>query len=588
MEKVKNMGFKNKHLLVNVLFLLLSLASLVVYFNGKFGLVQAELVLLVLLTLTLATYFFVRKSYLNPFQELKMAVQSPENEEQDGVQAFLESHQSMAHNISSATEFIRKIEKGNLDEAEINTASGALGASLVSMKEHLKNISLQEKERIWNSEGLARFSDILRANDADIRTLGLNVLSFLTKYIKANQAALFAIQEDGYEECMEMVACYAFDKKKYLSKTILKGQGLVGRAWIEQDTIYMTQVPQNYVEITSGLGQANPSCILIVPLKFNEEVYGVIELASFSSIPKYQIEFIEKVSENLASTISMVKVNERTRKLLEESQEMTEQMRAQEEEMRQNLEELTATQEELQRKEAELDKKLKEALKEIELSQVNQQLNEIALQIEHSIESSKGDLKFLSNVPPVQGLVRAMANNNFDSQSNSSYEDWIERMDTIFRNFLLNKELFQSITFTNEEGTTIYELSFVNRKLQERTIKDGLSYQDQEIFVNTAKLQKAEVYVGQVKELSAKTIVMEFGIPIFNEQNRLKGTILVHLFTQSIIEGIKSKEDGENFFGLFTSEGICIYGHNRPANIGLKKVVVTNQKQNLSLTIMHQ
>ena len=585
-EEVK--VYSKKYNIVNALFFILAVAIMGLYFSGKYLSVPQEYALVILSVLTVIIYAYIRINYLNPFNKLRKAINSPENNGKDEVESFIESYRLMQKHIDSATGFIRKIEKGNLEEAETETADNELGASLLSMKEHLKRISAEEKERIWISEGLAKFSELLRAGNADIDALGLKVLSFLTKYIQANQGALFIIQDQDSEEYLELAACYAYDKKKFLEKKILKGQGLAGRAWIEQDTIYLTKVPQNYVEITSGLGNATPSCILIVPLKVNDKVYGVLELASFSLIPKYQKEFIEKLAESLASTISMVKVNGQTRRLLEESQQMTEQMRSQEEEMRQNLEELSATQEELQRKEVELDRKLQEALKEIELGQIKQQMDEIALQRENSIDSSKRDLKFLSNVPPVQGLVRAMANNNFDSVSNSGYDDWFERMDIIFRNFLINKELFQSITFTNETGKAIYELSFRGKDLGE-TQSDGFDYRDQEIFINTSKLKKGEVYVGHIRVLADKSMIMEFGIPVFSESKVFKGTILVNLFAKTIIDGIKSKEDGEHTFGLFNSAGTCIYGKGmRPDSPGLKKQVVINSKQDLSLTIMHQ
>jgi hypothetical protein len=119
---------------------------------------------------------------------------------------------------------------------------------------------------------------------------------------------------------------------------------------MEKETIQLTEIPDDYVEITSGLGKATPSYILLVPLKHEEDVLGVIEIASFRVFEKHEVEFTERVAQSIASTILSVKINARTRMLLEQSQQQAEEMLAQEEEMRQNMEELQATQEEMSRK----------------------------------------------------------------------------------------------------------------------------------------------------------------------------------------------------------------------------------------------
>jgi GAF domain-containing protein len=176
-----------------------------------------------------------------------------------------------------------------------------------------------------------------------------------------NQGGLFLLESEGSDEHLNLAACYAYERKKYLTRRVEIGEGLIGQCFLEKDIIYMTKVPQDYVQITSGLGEATPGCIIIVPIMTNDEIVGVMELASFKPVEKYQLEFLKKVAENVASSIVSSRVTERVKNLLTESQQQTEEMRAQEEEMRQNMEELQATQEEMRRKELHARQVLEEA-----------------------------------------------------------------------------------------------------------------------------------------------------------------------------------------------------------------------------------
>jgi len=253
--------------------------------------------------------------------------------------------------LKETTYFAEGIGNGQYDSSYTPLSEkDVLGNALIEMRDNLKKVSEEDKRRNWTTEGLAQFGDTLRKNNDNISLLSDEIISSLVKYMDANQGGLFILNNDNDDDqYLELAACYAWDQKKYLEQKVYEGDGLTGQAWMEKESIYLTEVPDNYISITSGLGHANPTSVLIVPLKVNEEIYGVIELASFYEIPDYRREFVEKLAESIASTISSVKINERTQRLLEESTELTEQMRAQEEEMRQNMEELQATQEEMQR-----------------------------------------------------------------------------------------------------------------------------------------------------------------------------------------------------------------------------------------------
>ncbi|MDF9796162.1 CHASE3 domain sensor protein/putative methionine-R-sulfoxide reductase with GAF domain [Catalinimonas alkaloidigena] len=270
---------------------------------------------------------------------------------------------SIIKNLRQASEFIKKITSGDhnvqwigLDDNNRDLNKDNLAGELIQMREQMKKVKEEDNRRIWSTEGLSIAAEITRKYQHNTDELGNKLVTKVVQYLNANQAALFVLNdEDENHKQLDLIACYAYDRKKYLKKSIDIGEGLVGQAYLEADTIYLTEIPNDYVYITSGLGKATPSSILIIPLKYNEHVMGVLEIAAFQPFKKYQIEFAENLGEIIASTLSTVKTNEKTRILLEQSQEQAEEMRAQEEEMRQNMEELQATQEEMQRKTKEYE-----------------------------------------------------------------------------------------------------------------------------------------------------------------------------------------------------------------------------------------
>jgi GAF domain-containing protein len=181
--------------------------------------------------------------------------------------------------------------------------------------------------------------------------LTFNALTYLVKYTGSQQGSIFVVQDDGNgEPYLQLNACYAFEKRKFIEKRVSIGEGLIGQTYLEGTSLLLKTVPANYISITSGLGHATPSCVLIVPLKHNEEVQAMLELASFEEYKPYQVSFLEKAGEFIASAISTAQQTEKNKILMDQMQSQTEQMRAQEEELRQNLEELEATQEAMRRK----------------------------------------------------------------------------------------------------------------------------------------------------------------------------------------------------------------------------------------------
>jgi CHASE3 domain sensor protein len=287
---------------------------------------------------------------------------------------------NLINNLRKASEFISNIAKGKFDvqwegmhEGNRDANKESLAGELWSMRDQMIKMKEEDNVRLWATEGISKFSEIVRHYQDDMAVLSDKLTSNVVKYLGANQSALFfAIEDASGEVTLELYGCYAYDRKKHQEKSLAPGQSLVGQAYMEKNIIHLTAVPQSYVRITSGLGEATPTNLIIVPLKFNERVEGVLEIASFKPFRPHEIEFLEKIAEIIASAIVTLQGSVKMKKLMETMQIQSEEMKSQEEEMRQNMEELQATQEEVSRKAIEYqsliiekDKLIQKKLEEI-------------------------------------------------------------------------------------------------------------------------------------------------------------------------------------------------------------------------------
>ncbi|OQX99580.1 MAG: hypothetical protein B6I24_02270 [Bacteroidetes bacterium 4572_128] len=274
----------------------------------------------------------------------------------------------LVKNLKKTSEFSEEIGKGNFKIKFTSLSENdLLGNSLIKMKNELYNASKEEalrkkenEERRWTTNGIAMFSDILQKNDDNINNFSFDIIKNLIKYVGVNQGGLFIINDENKNDIfLELMASYAYSRKKILEKRIEIGEGLLGRCMQEQEIIYITDLPKTYINIGSGLGDSKPRSLLIVPLKVNEKIYGVIEIASFLELKNYKIEFVEKIGENIASAIATLKTNLNTVRLLKDAKFKEEELALRDEEMRQNLEELQVTKESLAKREKEQQRAIK-------------------------------------------------------------------------------------------------------------------------------------------------------------------------------------------------------------------------------------
>lgn len=282
--------------------------------------------------------------------------------------------EKLASGIDEIVSFIEGLSNENFDVV-IATGDGndRIADTLINLRNKLiqtrtENEIKQKEEDIrnWNSESLALFNDILRSDHDNLEKLSLNIIRNLINKLRANQGGLFLIVEEDGRRYLNLEASVAFDRQKFHKKTIEIGEGLAGECVLEKQTILLNKVPDDYVHITSGLGGSRPTAVVIVPLKKDNTVMGLIEIASFNTFEPHEVEFLEKIAENITETIINVRLNVQNIQLVERFQQQAEEMKAQEEELRQNIEELRATHEQIEKMKAEDKARMDRMLKEME------------------------------------------------------------------------------------------------------------------------------------------------------------------------------------------------------------------------------
>ncbi len=265
--------------------------------------------------------------------------------------------------IDQTVQFVQEIEKKNLNAPFVAlNGEKVLETAMEAMRRSLITSSRKEFERNEINKITSEVSALLQTFN-DINTLSEEIITFLVKKLdNVVQGAFYVVEgESEQEKIIRMKASYAYNRKKYMHSEFKFAQGLVGQAAIEKEAILRTEIPDDYMTITSGLlGDTKPTSILITPLITNEIVYGVIELAAFQKFTPLQCNIINELSDIIARTIANVKINNRTYTLLQESEKMSTELRYQKRQLLQNAEDLIKTQEELKESNIKLEEQIQE------------------------------------------------------------------------------------------------------------------------------------------------------------------------------------------------------------------------------------
>ena len=477
------------------------------------------------------------------------------------IKELIDTSDDIKSMIFYATDFVKNIEKRNLDAdyKGIINKRNELSNALMSMREQMNKITKEESQRNWTTVGLAKFADILRENNDDEKNLHYQVVSNLVKYTDSTQGGLFVVNEKtGKNAVLTLMAYYAYDRKKYTNKEIHYGEGLIGQSFAEKNIIYLKEVPENYVNVTSGLGQSNPTSVLIVPLIVNDEVYGIIELASFEDYPQYKIDFIEKVGQNIASSLANVKNMVKTQSLLNELKKQTQEMLAKEEEMHQNMEELKATQEDGQRRQTELERyKVKLEKKNIIAKRNEQILKKAFSDIKQRSEKTEIKLKEISEKKS-ELEKEILEYNKFKEKNELQKQEFQFLIDALNFGFIwkdvnstylkVNKYFLNRTKFSSlDEIIGKTDLDLFSEEMAEKYMEEDRV----RIVTNTSLLDFDE----QEKQVDNKLVwTRRSKIPILNNLGNVTG--MISIFKDVSKEKEKEKEYLERILNLEENEEI--------------------------------
>jgi HAMP domain-containing protein/CheY-like chemotaxis protein/signal transduction histidine kinase len=326
---------------------------------------------------------------------------------------------NLTNQVRAIAEVATAVTKGDLTRSITVEARGEVASlkdNINEMIRNLKDTTQKNTEQDWLKTNLARFTRLLQGQK-DLVTVANLILSELAPLV-AGQHGVFYVAENGEAEpSLNLLGTYAYKKRKHLSNRFGIKEGLVGQCALEKQRILITEVPENYIKINSGLGESAPLNIVVLPVTFEGEIRAVIELASFHMFSETHLAFLDQLTESIGIVLNTIEANMRTENLLTQSQNLAQELQSQQEELTETnkrLEQqaktlqaseqlLQSQQEELQQTNEELEEKARLlAIQNQEVERKNREIEQARVSLEDKAEqlalTSKYKSEFLANM----------------------------------------------------------------------------------------------------------------------------------------------------------------------------------------------
>ena len=300
--------------------------------------------------------------------------------------------------VRAIAEVSTAVTKGDLTRSIAVQASGEVAALKDNINEMIRNLkdqTLKNAEQDWLKTNLARFSRMLQG-ERDLATVSRMIMSELAPLVNAQYGVFYVTNRGEDDAYLELAASYGAESKATLKQRLDLREGLIGQSAADKRAIALDNVPANFLQIASGLGQAPPANVMILPALFEEEVKAVIELASFNEFSDTHRSFLNQLMESVGIVLNTIAATMRTEGLLTQSQLLTSELQVRQTELTKKQEELHTTNEELQEKAQLLENEKKQVEnKNLEIEMARRALEEKAEQL---ALTSKYKSEFLANM----------------------------------------------------------------------------------------------------------------------------------------------------------------------------------------------
>jgi len=312
---------------------------------------------------------------------------------------------SLTVQVRAISDVATAVTEGDLTRSITVEAQGEVAAlknNINQMIANLKDTTQQNMEQDWLKTNLARFSGMMQGQKT-LESVSRLIMSELTPLVGAHAGVFYLNESAQVDPVLKLLSSYAYQERKSLANRFRLGEGLVGQCALEKKSILVASVPSDYIHISSGLGDAPPMNIIVLPVLFEGDVLAVIELASFQNFSAIHRAFLDQLMESIGVVLNMISANMRTEELLQQSQSLTQELQSQSRELQSQQDQLKRSNIELEAQAKELEEKARQlAEQNIKVEQKNREVELARAALEEKAEqlalSSKYKSEFLANM----------------------------------------------------------------------------------------------------------------------------------------------------------------------------------------------